>query len=166
MSKLFKYSLQTLSYAAFMAVVWYFSTAPAYQQLEAEEALVVVAFKHAGQLVEECRKSTAEELENLSANMRRPMVCPRERSPILLEVIMDGKVLFKRTENPPGLYNDGSVSIYYSARVPVGTHKFNLKMNDSVRDEGYAVTHTEDAVLAPSQILMIDFNTENGFVIK
>jgi len=165
-TKLGQYILQALSYAAFMAVVWYFSVAPVYRHIDADQALVVIAFKHAGQLLEECRESTAEELAELPANMRKPMVCPRERSPILLEVMMDGEVLFSKTENPPGLYNDGSVSIYHSARVPTGIHKFDLKLKDSVRSEGYSFTHIEERALESAEILVINFNTEHGFVFK
>ena len=161
-----KLLLQGLSYAAFMAVVWYLSIAPVYHHIQPEQALIVVSFKHAGELLDECRQQTPEELAKLSPNMRKLTICSRERSDITLEVLMDDEMLFSKTEEPPGLYKDGSVSIYYSARVPVGEHKFELKMKDSVRREGYAFTFTKDLFLKPAQVQVISFNTEHGFVFK
>lgn len=158
--------LQALSYTVFMVVVWYLSVAPVVQPIGEDQSMVVVAFKHAGQTREKCRKATTAEMGNQAANMRMLTICPRERSPILLEVLMDGDILFTRTENPPGLYADGSVNLYLSTKVLAGKHSFAVRMNDSVRDPEYRYTYAKEVLLKPSQIIVISFNSEHGFAIK
>ncbi len=58
------YGLQAVCYAAFMTVVGYFSTSPAYKHLPPGDAVVKLSFQHAGQRKEACRERSAEELAN------------------------------------------------------------------------------------------------------
>ena len=60
-----------------MALVGYFSFAPAHRQLEENQAVIALAFGHAGERIEECRTLSPEELAELPANMRAPTDCPR-----------------------------------------------------------------------------------------
>lgn len=166
MNKLIKYPLQFVNYAIFMALVWYFSAAPAYRHLEPDQAVVVISVSHSGELIQPCRKVSAEELAKLAANMRQAMDCPRERSPIKIEVSMDGKELFNINAVPPGLFADGSVNVYQSIKVPVGQYHFEVKMNDSVHLQASRFVFSQDVKLEPAQQLLIDFNSEDGFVFK
>ncbi len=160
------YALQALNYLIFMALVGYFSTSPAYRHLPEGQALVVLAFSHAGQHVEPCKQVSPEELAKLPPNMRRPTECPRARSPIKVELLMDGEPLLDTVAEPPGLFGDGGVDIFLDATVPAGKHRFAVRMNDSVRVKGYNYTHEETVELKPAQLLFIDFNTEQGFIFK
>ena len=67
---------------------------------------------------------------------------------------------------PPGIYNDGSVNIYYNSKVPVGAHRFEIKMDDSVRKEGFDYKLEQDINIDPQQILLVEFEPLTGFVIK
>ncbi len=160
------YPLQALNYLVFMALVGYFSTSPAYRHLAEDHALVVLAFSHAGQHVTPCKQVSPEDLAKLPPNMRLPTECPRARSPITVELMMDGEQLLHQVAEPPGLFGDGGVDIYLEATVPAGEHRFTVRMNDSVRVEGYNYSHEQTATLKPGQLLFIDFNTESGFVFK
>ncbi|MCF6224698.1 MAG: hypothetical protein L3J22_00115 [Xanthomonadales bacterium] len=166
MNKVFRIFLQGLSYAAFVAVIWYFSSEPAFQHMPADKALVVVAFKHAGLPVEACRKMTQQELDLLSPNMRKVNDCTRQRSPIHLQLFMDGDILFDKIETPPGIYADGSVNIYYSRKVATGKHDFVIKIKDSVRADSYTYMHQHEQVLDTAQILVISFTRDKGFVFN
>ena len=161
-----RYPLQILNYCIFMALVGYFSAAPAYRHLEEGQSKVVLAFSHAGQHLEPCRTVSPEELAKLSPNMRQATDCPRARSPVTVEVMMDGQPLFNMVVEPPGLFADGGVDVYTDTTVPAGEHQFAIKMNDSVRVEGYNYSHQQSAQLVNGQLLFIDFNTEDGFVFK
>ena len=166
MNKLLRYALQGVNYAVFMALIGYFSTAPAVRQLGENEAVVTLAFAHRGQPVEPCRQLSPEELVKLPPNMRLASDCPRERSPVVVEVLMDGRLLFREQADPPGLFKDGGVDIFRSAKVPAGTHLFEIRMNDSVRVEGFNYTHQEEVTLEPARHLVIDFKPEQGFILK
>lgn len=161
-----RYILQAVNYTIFMALIWYFSTAPSVRVIEDDVAMITVAFSHAGATREECRKLSQEELMKLPPNMRKLDDCPRERSPIIIEAMLDGEVIFTKTMLPPGIYSDGGVNIYYSSKVPAGTHKFEIKMDDSVRKEGFNHKFEQDITIDPQQILLIEFEPLTGFVIK
>ncbi len=79
MNKVASYALQGVCYAAFMGVVWYFSTSPAYEHLPPGQAVVKLSLQHAGQRKQACRERSAEELAKLAPNMRAATVCPREK---------------------------------------------------------------------------------------
>ncbi len=161
-----RYPLQILNYLIFMSLVGYFSTAPAYRHLPEGQAMVVLAFSHAGQHVEPCRIVSPEEQAKLPPNMRRPTECTRARSPVKVELLMDGQPLLNTIAHPPGLFRDGGVNIFLDTTVPAGKHRFSIRMNDSVRVKGYNYTHEQTVQLEPAQLLFIDFNTEDGFVFK
>src|SRR5512139_1320136 len=133
------YPLQAVCYGAFMAVVGYFATSPAYVHLPADEALVKLSFQHAGQRKEACRERSAEELAKLAPNMRVAQVCPRERSPVAVEIEMDGKPLFSVVAPPSGLSRDGASTVYRRIAIPAGAHRFVAKMKDSVDGDFNAV---------------------------
>ena len=165
-NKFVRYLLQAFNYTIFMVIVWYFATSPSVRVIEDDEAMITVAFAHAGETREECRKLSQEELMKLPPNMRKPDDCPRERSPIIIEAMLDGEVIYSKTRLPPGIFKDGSVNIYYSSKVPAGEHKFEIKLDDSVRKQGFDYHLTQDIDIKPAQILLVEFDPLNGFVIK
>ncbi len=165
-NKPLRYILQAFNYTIFMALIWYFATAPSVRVIEDDEAMITVAFAHAGETREECRMLSQEELMKLPPNMRKLDDCPRERSPIVIEAMLDGKIIYSKTYLPPGIFNDGSVSIYYNSKVPAGKHKFEIKMDDSVRKEGFNHQFEQDISIDPQQILLVEFEPLTGFVVK
>ena len=161
-----RYLLQAFNYTIFMALIWYFATSPSVRVIENDKAMITVAFGHAGETRAECRKLSQEELMKLPPNMRKPEDCPRERSPIIIEAMLDGKTIYSKTMMPPGIFNDGGVNIYYNSKVPAGKHKFQIKMDDSVRKQGFNHQLTQDINIEPAQILLVEFEPLKGFVIK
>ena len=102
----------------------------------------------------------------LPPNMRKLDDCPRERSPIIIEATRDGKVIYSKTYLPPGIFNDGSVNLYYNSKVPAGTHNFKIKMDDSVRKQGFNHMLAREITIDPQQILLVEFEPLKGFIIK
>ena len=160
-NKWLAYPLQAICYAAFIAVVGYFSTSPPYVHLPAGQALVKLSFQHAGQRKEACRERTAEELAKLAPNMRAASVCPRERAPVAVEVEMDGRPLFALTAPPAGLARDGASTVYRRIAIPAGRHTFVVRMKDTATgDFGYVRDRAID--VAPGRVLVIDFDAKEG----
>jgi len=159
--------LQILNYTVFMVLVWYFSFSPTYVRLEPEESMITLALSHAGKPVHECHKKSQEELAKLPPNMRVLEDCPRERSPVKIEVLMDDTPVIDETVDPPGLYKDQGVDIYHSVKVPTGDHKLEIRMNDNVRVEGPTHRYHQSVSLGSAQLLVIQFNSaHNQFVIR
>lgn len=160
------YVLQAISYAAFVAVVGYFSSAPPYHHLPADRAVVKLSFQHAGQRREPCRERTSEELAKLAPNMRAASVCPRERSDVVADVSMDGQPLFRVVAPPSGLSKDGASVVYRRVSVPAGEHRFVARLADTPDGRfGHTVDRVVD--LKPGRVLVIDFDAKlGGWVLR
>jgi hypothetical protein len=162
-----RYAGQAVIYALFCAGLAYFSDAPAYRQLDPGDAVITLSLTHAGSPVSECRKRSAEELAALPPNMRVPEECPRERSPLHVQLAIDGTLRVDTVRKPTGLRSDGAATVYRRLTVPAGRHQLIARMNDSVRVDGFNHEHSAEVTLAPRQVLVVDFNSEQGdFVFR
>ena len=161
-----RYFVQGLLYAAFVAAVGYFSSAPAYQHLKPDQALVRLSFSHGAQRKQPCRERTPEELAKLAPNMRAPTVCPRERAAVTVELEMDGKLLYRIIAPPSGLAKDGASTVYRRLAVEAGRHDFRARLSDNARGEfNYNAQRTVE--VATGRVLLIDFNAaQGGFVFR
>jgi hypothetical protein len=159
--------LQVLNYSVFMFMVWYFSFSPPYRQLETDKAVVTLAFGHAGQRISECKVMSQEDLEKLAPNMRKPMDCPRERSPVTIELLLDGEPAVKDVLEAPGLYNDQSVHVYRNVKVVSGEHSLSVLMNDDANHEGPTHRLEQNIFLEPAQRLVVSFDAKkNSLLVK
>lgn len=162
MSKVFSWAGQAMLYVAFAVVIGVFTRWPSYQHLPEDHALVKLSLIHNGQRLEACRRLDPEELAKLPPNMRAPVSCPRERSPILVEVDVDGVTVLRQTAQPAGMSRDGAASVYQRFEVPAGTHRFDVRLRDSARTEGFDFQLSDTVDLRPAQVLVIDFSAEKG----
>ena len=165
-SRALRFLLQAFNYSLFMGLIWFFSNSPSVSLIGENEARITIAFAHAGQLREPCRMLSQEELNKLAPNMRKIDDCPRERSPVVIEAELDGKSVYSASLPPPGLFGDGGVDVFYSAKIPAGQHQLDMKMNDSVRVEGFNHQFARQVTVEPAQILLIAFDSKSGFVIR
>lgn len=165
-NKPLRYLLQAINYSVFMGLIGYFATAPSIRILAEDEAMITIAFAHAGDLREPCRKLSSEELAELAPNMRNPEECPRERSPVTIETLLDGQPLYSASLPPAGLFSDGGVDVYYSRKIPAGSHHLILRMNDSVRVKGFNHKLEQQLKIDPAQILLVGFDSRHGFIIR
>lgn len=151
---------QGMLYAAFALVIGVFSQWPSYQHLAPDKALVKLSFSHQGERLGECVEQTLEELARLPPNMRAPTRCPRERSPVTVEVDIDGALAHQQVAQPSGLSRDGASAVYHRLEVPAGNHRVGVRLKDNARSEGFDYTLEQDVTLAPAEILVIDFDPE------
>lgn len=156
---------QVVLYGAFAGFIGVFSSHPIYRHLAADEALLKLSFSHAGQPAQECRRRTPEELAKLAPNMRAPLDCARERSPVTVELEWDGQLLAQRIAKPSGLAKDGASTLYERFVVPAGWHELSVKFNDSVRAPGFDYTRDERVHLQPGQVLVVDFDPGKGGIL-
>ena len=163
----FRYPAQAAIYAAFAIVVWYFSQAPAYRPIPADSAQIKLSLAHGGQPKGGCRERTADELAALAANMRKTVVCPRERVPLHIVFELDGTRIYEDDLPPTGLRRDGSSKTYRKFVVAAGAHDLTLKLRDSERADGFDYVSQRTVNLVAGQNLAIDFDTvAGGFVFR
>ncbi len=160
-----RYGGQAILYILFAAFIGYFSTAPAYQHLPPDQALLRLSFRAPGQLTTDCRPRSPEELAKMSPQLRAQMDCPRERSPVHVRVDLDGKLVLDETFAPAGLRRDGAASGYRRQPIPAGEHLLRVQVNDSVRVKGFNHEAERRIKLAPGQVVLIDFVPDQGGVV-
>ena len=164
--KALRFVAQLALYVPLMAMLAYFSTEPRFSVVAPNEALVRVSFIHSTQRREACRERSAEELAKLAPNMRATLDCPRERSSLLLELELDGKLVLRREVQPSGLRRDGNAVVYERMALPAGRHRIVARLRD--RPEGdFNFVRDETLELAGGRSLIIDFNAaQGGFVFR
>jgi hypothetical protein len=161
MAKVLRYLAQAVLYAAFVAAIGYLSTSPTYVHLPPDEALIKLSFSHAAARKEACHERTPEELAKLAPNMRAQTVCPRERVPVTVEVVLDGEPLFRVVAPPSGFARDGAATVYRRVVVPAGTHRIAARLSD-VADGAFDHRGETTVALPPGHVLVIDFDAANG----
>ena len=154
--------LQGLVVGLFAAGLGYCSNRPVYRHLEDDQAVLKLSLRHAGQILGECRTRTAEELAGLPANMRAPLVCPRERSPLQLELQLNDRLVLSETLPARGLHNDGRASVYRRLVVPVGRLDVEVRLKDHVESEVFQYQASRVVEMGPAENLVIDFNGDLG----
>lgn len=153
---------QALLYGLFALIIGVFSNWPVYHHLPSDQALIKVSFNHQGKPVSACRNATPQELAKLPPNMRAPLVCPRERSPITVELEIDGAPALHHVALPSGLSHDGASAFYQRLQVAAGTHSLVVRFKDDVRSPGFDFVREASVTLKPAQILVIDFDPGKG----
>ena len=162
MASIFQYIGQVIAYTLFAVVVGYFATQPPYTHLAPGMAQIKLSFGHAGAHTSECRRLTQEELNQLAPNMRRPLDCPRGRLPVLIEVELDGELLYSEALPPSGLAGDGVSTAYKKFPVDPGQHQLVTRLRDSNRSEGFDYEKASEITLSPQQNFVIDFHPSSG----
>ena len=162
MTDLPRIALQVAAYAAFAAIVGYFSASPAYDYADPGKATIKLSLSHAADRVEPCVRLTPEQIAELAPNMRRPESCERRRLPLTVELDIDGDTVAIVEAPPSGLWNDGPASIYESFEVEPGSHTITARLRDSDRSDDWDYVHAEEATLVAGRYFTITFRAEKG----
>lgn len=162
MTRALRYLGQAVVYALIALLLGSFADWPHYARYPADQAQILLSFAHGGQRKGECRRLTPEEIADLPANMRRPTVCPRERLPVEVELLLDGQPLFSAALPPSGLSGDGSSQVHRRFTVAPGAHSLTARLRDSARTEGFDYERSEAVTLRARQNLVIEFRSEMG----
>ncbi len=140
---------------------------PNYRQLEPDAAVVKLSFSHAAQRVEACAQLTTAELARLPINMRVRTNCRRDRWPVTVDLVFDGKLLYHGTHLAAGLQNDGPSTIYRRFAVPAGPHALTVRIRDTGRTSGYDYEASRGITLRPGRSFVIDFaSAGTGFTFR
>lgn len=156
---------QAILYALFAAALAWFSTHPRFRMLAPDEALLKLSFSQPGQIKAECRKRSADEIAKLAPNMRTALDCPRARSPVSVELRLDGNLLIRRAVRPAGLSEDGPSTLYQRFVVPAGEHALSVRINDSVRVAGFTHVRDETVRFEAGRVVVVDFEPAKGGIV-
>lgn len=165
MNRVLNWTGQALLYGSFAVALGVFSRWPVYHPLPPDMAQIKVSFIHHGARVAECRPYTAEEQAKMPPNMRKAEKCERERSPVSIEVDIDGKTVLAHTSPPSGLSRDGASTLYQRLNVSAGQHQIAVRFKDNQKSEQFTSQIDETVTLKPAQVLVIDYSTDKGGIV-
>ncbi|MCC6710564.1 MAG: hypothetical protein IT492_23635 [Gammaproteobacteria bacterium] len=153
---------QAVLYGLFALVIGVFSHWPPYRHLPPDTAVIKLSVLHTGKPKSACHQLSAEELAALPPNMRAPVSCPRERSPVVVELDIDGAAAARIAAPPSGLSGDGASAIYTRLAVAAGERAIAVRLRDDANNADFAYHIEQRVTLAPAQVLVIDFDAEHG----
>lgn len=166
MKRIFRHALHVAVYAAFAALIGVFSHWPVYQRLPKDAAVLKLSFNQNGQRLADCRSLKPEQLAALPPAERVAATrCARERSPIRVQLLIDGAVKLDETAEPAGLSRDGTSAIYRKFVLPAGAHEVTVRISDDVRQPGFTHEATRTFVLQPAEVLVVDFDPAAGGIL-
>lgn len=167
MSLPFRIFGQAIVFAGFAAVIGYLSQAPAYHPIPPGHAQIKLSFAHGGKPKGGCRARTETELAELAPNMRKALLCPRERVSVFIRFSLDGSEVYEDVLPPTGIRKDGGARTYRKFIVPAGPHRLEFKLRDSERADGFDYAAARTVQLKAGQNLAVDFDAEaGGFVFR
>jgi len=128
-----------------------------------EGSELVVTFKHPGEISENCRTRSEEELAKLPVHMRTAKVCDRSRASVRLRVDLDDARVVDAVLEPKGIWNDGnSVAI---ERVPVepGEHTVRVAIGDTLDVDIWNHVDEKTVTFETSRRRVVTFDRVVGF---
>jgi hypothetical protein len=149
-------------------------------------AVVRLSWRVLGQQIEECRRLSAEELQQLPAHMRREEVCEGRVAPYRLNVLVDGALADSGLVRASGARQDRPIYVFREISIDPGEHRLEISFiserpavserSDSGTEQAPAggatgTVRTADAApaelrfdhrieLAPREIALIVYNSE------
>ncbi len=158
---------QGLFYALFALPIYLWSADPAYRLTNDGEAQIKLSLSKPGDHKTLCVKMSREELRKLPPQKRGKQKCGRERWPVYIEFYMDGELLYAKSIKPSGVASDGPSLFYQKFQVPAGTHKISVRMRETGREEGFDSQIEETVNLKATQVLAVDYHTEESrFILR
>lgn len=153
---------QAVFYVLVAGFVAYLADSPSYRPIAPDQAEMKLVVRHSGKLLGECRTLAGKELDDLAPNMRAPTVCPREKSPLFIEMAIDDQVVYEQTVTPSGLHNDGILALYETFTLDAGRTNLEIRVKDDTRADDFSHRLKETVELDPERILVLEFS-DRGF---
>ncbi|MBL8699630.1 MAG: hypothetical protein JNK67_14725 [Alphaproteobacteria bacterium] len=162
MADAMRYAGQALVLALLAVAIGFFASRPTLEYFPVDAAQIKLSFAHGSQRVAECRRLSVEEIARLPAKDRRPNTCARERVPIRVQLLLDGRPIYDEVLQPTGLARDGPARVYRKFQVPPGRHEITARLRDSGRTEGFDHERKLEVELKPLQNLAVDYKSDHG----
>ena len=121
---------------------------------------LVVSFKHPGQVAENCRDFTPEELAKLPMHMRQGRVCDRARADVRLRVSVDGTRVVDATLPPKGIWGDGNSVAIERIPIELGEHAVRVELGDSADPDEWSYTDERNLTFDAKNRRVVTFDRD------
>ncbi len=153
---------QTVFYTIVCAVIGVLATWPRLPLVPPGAAEIKLSLAHSADRKVECRRLSPQEIAKLPPSERRPNTCGRERVPMHVQLVIDGKRLYDATVEPLGLTKDGPARVYEKFIVPAGQHTVIARLKD--KPDALKFDYEKEIVvhLKPNASMAVDFKADLG----
>ena len=124
-------------------------------------AVVKLSLRHTSQLIGECQTLSEEALARLPANMRHAELCPRERSPVDIQLLINDEEVLHETIIPSDFQKDGRANFYRRLTMPKGQYTLTVRMRDNVELAHFNYASVHALNLNEGEVLVIDFDPDS-----
>ncbi len=142
-----------------------------------EKSMLKVAFKHSGKRLEECdevefllkqaeryrRENRQSQGVRMDIGLLEKTGCSRERYPVELRIVVDGKELIRKSYPPVGLKKDGASFVYERFLLESGLHHVEITMRDGKDSPPYILKKRVN--FPPGRILLVRFDDKKDSLV-
>ncbi len=149
--------------AALLTVVVAVPSVGPWRSAAANSPVLTVSLKHPGQVGEDCRPVSEEELANTPVHMRRAEICERRRADVRLQVRVAGELVVEAAYPPKGIWGDGNSIAVERVPVPPGEHRVELRLADGHDPEAWGWSDARTLRFVERERHVVMFRREDGF---
>jgi hypothetical protein len=120
--------------AVMLGGLYFLALAP-YQPKGSDTSLLRLSWRMRGEVEEECRERSAEELEKLPVHMRTPRVCEREAVAYELNVSVDDREVLSRHLIAAGAKGDRPIYVLEEVPLEPGAHRVRVALRSDHEDD-------------------------------
>jgi hypothetical protein len=134
-----------------------------------DDAMIRLSWRTPGELVNECRKVSQEELERQPLHMRREEICEGRIVPYHLRVILDGRVELDETVRAAGAREDRPLYVHRELRVSPGEHRIEVQWerDGGGADEGRSGLSLQSTLeLAAREVALITYDLDRRVLVS
>ncbi|MDA1299505.1 MAG: hypothetical protein O2868_05455 [Proteobacteria bacterium] len=119
-------------------ILGYLTDSPEYQVLPEGQTELKFVVRHSGKRLGVCKVPEAADMAKLAPNMRQLEVCPSEKSPMAVELRLNGQLRYSGQVAPSGIHNDGVIALYRRFSIDAGSLDLHLRLKSDIRQEAFS----------------------------
>ena len=156
---------QVIFYFLLVSLIGYLSGSPEITVYDVGETELKLVIRHSGLVAGECRSLSETELKQLPPNMRVPMICPRGKSPMSVDLTIDETLYFEDIINASGIHNDGVITTYQVFQLPVGTRHIEMTAVAETHAGRFIDKFDEFVEFSEDRVVVLQLN-DTGFKVS
>jgi hypothetical protein len=126
--------------------------------------VLVVSFKHFGEVSQVTRELSKEELEALPIHMRqKTVVSERRRADVRLRVSVDGTQVLLKAFEPGGLWGDKNATALETLELTPGEHVVDVAIGDTHDGDEWSRVTSETLTVGKGEQRVLLFDATHGF---
>ena len=135
-----------------------------YRTPASEAPVLVVSFKHFGEVSQVSRELSKEELEALPVHMRqKTVVSERRRADVRLRISVDGKEVMNKAFAPGGLWGDKNATALETLELSPGEHHVDVAIGDSHDVDTWSQLTKQTLTVKQGERRVLLFDATHGF---